>query len=136
MKMTLIFLTVTAYLPAILAASGMPLPLTPLELMGWAAFVAGIGGLAAGWRVSSHWPEIFKTGLHTMVLGVGLVLSTTYWTAGESVRQWTAIGLSGVLSLGGLATVDWAIDFARRKAEAQFRDTMQRAEGETEDSDP
>ena len=136
MKVALMFLTLAAYLPAILVAAGMPLPLTPLELMGWAAFVSAIGGIAAGWRVSSHWPEIVKTGLHTMVLGVGLVLSTTYWTAGESVRQWTAIGLSGVLSLGGLATVDWAIDFARRKAEAQFRETMQRADREKEDSDP
>ena len=137
MKVALMFLTLAAYLPAILVAAGMPLPLTPLELCMWAACVSAIGGFAAGWRVSDQWSEILKTALHTMVLGVGLVLSAAYWTVGgDPAMQWMAIGLSGVLSLGGLASIDWAVDLARRKAEAQFRDTMQRAEREKEDSDP
>lgn len=116
----LIALIAAAHVPVIASiAAGKPANMTPAEMVTWAAIVSALGGVAAAWRTSNHIPDLAKTGANTAVLGASLVLLSSYWTTQNTTLAWSAIGLSGIISLGGLATVDWLVATARRWLEAR-----------------
>ena len=41
------------------------------------------------------------------------------WAQGDPVKSWAVIGGCGILSLGGLGTIDWLTNLVKRKIEKQ-----------------
>ena len=113
-------------IPAVLTVIAVLEPLTPLQLIAYAAIVSAMSGWAAGWRVSDHWAVWLKTALNTAMMGVVLVLGSAYWTLQDPLAAWTAVGVSGAVALGGLAGVEWAWELFRRKAESKFNEHDER----------
>ena len=81
--------------------------LTTIEMVLWASVISFIGGVSAAYRNSTLLNDLLRSGLNTAVLGACLAFVSTYWTLSRPALAWLTIGLSGLLSLGGLATVDW-----------------------------
>lgn len=84
-------------------------PVFPVrDLVVYAAVISVLGGVASGVRQTRDWYVLLQYGLNTAVLGVSLVLMSRYWIGDDESASYAALGGVGVLSLGGLATVDWA----------------------------
>lgn len=89
--------------------------LTTLEMMMWASLISFIGGVSAAYRTSSFFSDLFRSGMNTMVMGACLAAISTYWTLDKPAFAWLVIGCSGILSLGGLATIDWLTKLIKQK---------------------
>jgi len=87
--------------------------LTTLEMVMWASVVSFIGGIAAAYRTSNIVNDIFKSGVNTGVMGGCLAFVATWFTLEKPALAWLSIGLSGILSLGGLATIDWVVSLSK-----------------------
>ena len=87
--------------------------LTTLEMVLWASIVSFIGGIAAAYRTSNILNDIFKSGVNTGVMGACLAFAATWFTLEKPALAWLFIGLSGILSLGGLATIDWVVSLSK-----------------------
>jgi len=94
--------------------------LTIRETVGWAIAISFIGGFCAAYRNTNNLNLMFKSALNTAVLGAVVGLCATYWTDDKPELSWIAIGLSGLLSLGGLASIDWVTKLAKRQAEKRL----------------
>ena len=111
-------LVLAGYLaPWILVAATdiVAVPMSPVEQAAWAAGVSFVGGLAAAWRTSNEYAVLTKTGVNTAILGVSIVMVSTYWTHDRPGLAYLVIGVSGLLSLGGLAAVDWAYEMTQKR---------------------
>jgi len=87
--------------------------LTTLEMILWASIISFIGGIAAAYRSSNSANDIFKSGVNTAVMGGSLAAVSTWFTLDKPNLTWVFIGLSGILSLGGLATIDWVVSLSK-----------------------
>ena len=87
--------------------------LTTLEMILWASVISFIGGIAAAYRSSNKANDIFKSGVNTAVMGGSLAAVSTWFTLDKPNLTWIFIGLSGILSLGGLATIDWVVSLSK-----------------------
>ena len=87
--------------------------LTTLEMILWASVISFIGGIAAAYRSSNKANDIFKSGVNTAVMGGSLAAIATWFTLEKPALTWLFIGLSGILSLGGLATIDWVVSLSK-----------------------
>ena len=105
--------------------------LSVVEMVAWSACVSMAGGIAAAWRETHQCSTIVKTGLNTAVFGVSIILLSSYWTSQSAPLAWSAIGASGILSLGGLAIVDWGVDLVKRRVEVRADEQDQRPPNET-----
>ena len=103
------------------AVSKLPTATEPtlVEQVAWAASISFIGGVSAAWRISDEWQVLLKSGLNTAILGISIVMVATHFTDDKPALQWGVIGVSGLLSLGGLATVDWAVKLTRKRVESR-----------------
>lgn len=98
--------------------------LSPGEMFGWAAVVSLIGGIAAAWR-NGNKPgvlDLLMVGLNTAVLGGCLAMVGYRWSSESPTLSWTIIGGCGILSLGGLAVVDWALSLAKSRIKKHVDD--------------
>ena len=91
--------------------------LTTLEMVLWASAISFIGGVSAAYRSSIKVNDLLRSGLNTAVMGSCLAFVSTFWTLDRPALAWLTIGLSGLLSLGGLATVDWVSRQLRKRFE-------------------
>jgi len=115
MKSLALVIAVYLFPVAQVIANGPATKLSVIELVAWAACVSMAGGMAAAWRESNQCSVIVKTGLNTMVFGISISLLSSHWTSQSASLAWSAIGASGLLSLGGLAIVDWAIALFQKR---------------------
>ena len=88
--------------------------LTTLEMILWASVISFIGGIAAAYRSTNAVNDIIKSGVNTGVMGGCLAAVATWFTLEKPALAWLFIGLSGILSLGGLATIDWVVSLSKR----------------------
>lgn len=89
--------------------------LTTLEMVMWASIISFVGGVSAAYRSSTIINDLLRSGLNTAVMGACLAFVSTYWTLDKPALAWLTIGLSGILSLGGLATVEWFSQTIRKR---------------------
>ncbi len=111
------------YFPAslLIAAIKMtPRELTIYETVGWAMVISFIGGMSAAYRTTNSVNDIFKSAINTTVLGACIALFATFWTIDRPGYAWLAIATSGLLSLGGLATIDWVQKTFKKQAEKRL----------------
>jgi len=97
---------------AAVAATAAPMPVR--ELITYATIISLLGGIASGIRHSKDWFVLLQYGLNTATLGVSVVLMSRYWIGDNDQATYAALGAAGILSLGGLATVDWASNILRK----------------------
>ena len=104
------------YLPAYttllaqwMAAQGLfsEVELTTMVMVMWASVISFIGGVSAAYRSSTLLNDLLRSGLNTAVMGACLAFVSTYWTLSRPTLAWITVGLSGLLSLGGLASIDF-----------------------------
>lgn len=107
--------------PLIAAADAVTM--SPLQMLAWAVGLSFMGGFAAAWRTKHDWQSLVKTGLNTSIFGASFVLVLAQWTMGDAVLAWSAIGVAGVLSLGGMAVVDWGVEQAKKRIGRKINDT-------------
>ena len=96
--------------------------LTITETVAWAMLISFIGGASAAYRTTNDLNILAKSALNTTVLGAVIALGATYWTLDHPAYNWLAIALSGLLSLGGLASIDWVIKVFRKQAEKKLQE--------------
>ena len=97
--------------------------LTSLEMILWASIISFIGGVSAAYRSSLKPNDLLRSGLNTAIMGGCLAAIATYVTLERPALAWLVIGLSGLLSLGGLATVDWVRQLAQKKFGKKINDS-------------
>lgn len=89
--------------------------MTQLELMAWAFGVSLAGGIASALRKRKVTAtDIVKVGVNTGVMGLSLALIASNFTDDPN-SNWLIIGVCGILSLGGISTVDWVEETIRNK---------------------
>lgn len=97
-------------------------PMSVHDCIAMAALISFIGSAASATRKTWDWQLLLQSGLNSAVLGVsGALLS--HAMIGESyTAQMTMLGVCGILSLGGLAVVDWAIGLVKSVVEKKVKD--------------
>ena len=95
-------------------------PLTVVEMVLWAAVLSLLGGVASSLRrADGNWRVMIQYGMNTAVLGASMTMVAHVWAQGDPVKSWAVIGGCGILSLGGLGTIDWLTNLVKRKIEKQ-----------------
>mgnify|MGYP006969552059 CR=1 FL=1 len=98
-------------------------PLSPLEMGLWATLIALIGGSASALRKGgASFSDCLKVGSNTALLGGSVALIGYYWCKDDSSLSFLLLGAVGFMSLGGLATIDWLHDLARKRVEKRIGD--------------
>lgn len=95
-------------------------PLTIVEMVVWAAVLSFVGGCASSMRrtdVERPILTLIQYGLNTGVMGASLAMMAWYWVAESPTMAWVIVGATGILSLGGLATIDAVVSVVRQRLE-------------------
>ena len=139
--MKLFCLVVIAYLlPALaIAASAGPVKMSLGEMLIGAGALAAAGGIAASFRIIDEATSVrdflkilMKTCINTTVFGLSFGLIAWYLTSESQVLAAVSIGLCGLLSLGGLLTVEWGHSLAKRWIQARIDERIITAKTEIE----
>lgn len=103
----------------VIAVTRSPMSLRDTLLM--AVVISFLGGVAAAIRQTRDWFILLQFGMNTAVLGAsGVMLS--HVAIGESYgAQLAAIGIVGILSLGGLSASDWVRSLLQRTIESRLK---------------
>ena len=92
------------------------------EMLTWAGIISFIGGFSSEWRRTNEWTHLTKAGLSTAVLGMGIVFVASNWATEYPGIVRMSVGFSAILSLGGLATVDWLHNLLKKRLEKEIDD--------------
>jgi hypothetical protein len=113
----MIFMIMTA--TNVIAVTQSPMSLRDTLLM--AVAISFLGGVAAAIRQTRDWFILIQFGMNTAVLGAsGVMLS--HIAIGESYgAQLAAIGIVGILSLGGLSASDWVRSLLQKTIESRLK---------------
>tara|TARA_R110000803_G_C11962283_1_gene318872 strand:+ start:739 stop:1131 length:393 start_codon:yes stop_codon:yes gene_type:complete len=105
------------FFPVALAAVVHELVLmTPLEMFGWAFAVSAFGGMASSMREKPTEPlAILRVGFNTAIMGCCLSMVGYKWTSEDPSAAWLVIGVCGILSMGGVASINWVLDRLKNK---------------------
>ena len=106
---------------ALLIAVG-PDPISIHDMVLYSAVLSALGGLASGTRVTRDVYLLLQHVLNCCVLGLSLSLLSIWWFGDNPTARWASLGGVGLVSLGGMKSVDWLLSMARRKFEAQYVD--------------
>ena len=103
----------------VVAVTQSPMSLRDTLLM--AVAISFLGGVAAAIRQTRDWFILIQFGMNTAVLGAsGVMLS--HIAIGESYgAQLAAIGIVGILSLGGLSASDWVRSLLQKTIESRLK---------------
>ena len=103
----------------VIAVTQSPMSLRDALLM--AVGISFLGGIAAAIRQTRDWFILVQFGMNTAVLGAsGVMLS--HMAIGESYKaQLAAIGVVGILSLGGLTASDWVRSLLKKTIEIRIK---------------
>jgi hypothetical protein len=103
----------------VIAVTQSPMSLRDTLLM--AVAISFLGGVAAAIRQTRDWFILIQFGMNTAVLGAsGVMLS--HIAIGESYgAQLAAIGIVGILSLGGLSASDWVRSLLQKTIESRLK---------------
>jgi hypothetical protein len=103
----------------VIAVTQSPMSLRDTLLM--AVAISFLGGVAAAIRQTRDWFILIQFGMNTAVLGAsGVMLS--HVAIGESYgAQLAAIGIVGILSLGGLSASDWVRSLLQKAIESRLK---------------
>lgn len=114
---------VVSLFPALVSA-----PITPVAMIGWCFFVSLLGGVAASLRKGTvDLFDVLKVGLNTGVMGGCLAMVATPWVRDNESFRWMIIGTCGILSLGGMATIDWVLDRFRQRIDRELKSDNSRS---------
>lgn len=94
---------------------------SPVMLIVWAAIISGVGGVANGMRKTRDWFSLLQSALNTGILGASLMLFAQYYTEGKPTLNLAALGFCGLISLGGMESVDFIVGLIRRKAKNEIQ---------------
>ena len=117
LKMLLMIICLAATADAVAVGVGC----SPLEISLYSGIISFIGGIAAASRqkgdatVQRH----VSYGINTMILGSSISLMGYPFVYNRPQYMFAFIGLSGGLSLGGLVTVDWAVNLLKKTVETK-----------------
>lgn len=89
--------------------------ISPFELVVYSAGISLIGGVVAATRQKSDpWVPV-NSGLNTMVMGASIAMIGYPLIHNYPEYLLAAVGVTGLLSLGGLKTVDWALGLLKQR---------------------
>lgn len=83
------------------------------EMFLWAGFVSLFAGMASAIRTkkaSREALDILRIGLNTAVMGTCVSMLAYRWVMTDGPLMWSVIGGVGMLSMGGLASIDLVRD--------------------------
>jgi hypothetical protein len=89
-------------------------PMTARERVLYCCVIALVGGMLAASRGSRKAVTIVRTGFETAVLGVCLALMADRWVRDDTSLSYAIIAASGLLGMGGKASVDWVLEWGRK----------------------
>jgi hypothetical protein len=96
-------------------------PMTLSETLILSVIISLLGGVAAAIRQTKDLFVLLQFSMNTAVLGVSGVM-VSHMAIGESYSaQLAAIGIAGILSLGGLSTIDWVRSLLQRGIESRIK---------------
>ena len=97
--------------------------LSPAEAILWAAMVSVIGGGFSSLRSGRFDKfDILTVAGNTGVLGACIAMVGVFWSREHPELHWPIVGAVGILSLGGLASVDYVQSHARKFAEKRIKE--------------
>lgn len=99
-----------------------PEPLSIHQMVGYAAILSALGGLASGTRVTRDVYLLIQHVLNCCVLGLSLSLLSIWVFKENPTARWATIGGVGLMSLGGMKSVDLLLSVAKQKFEARYVD--------------
>ena len=88
----------------------------------WAALVSFVSGLSAAYRKTININDLLRSAMNTAMMGGCLAAVASYFVLDKPALAWAVIGIVGLLSLGGLGIVDWAVSLAKSKVENKVKE--------------
>lgn len=110
-------MTLASFSPFVVASVTGEMPvMTPKEVFCWAFFVSAFAGMAAALREEPKEAlAILRVGLNTAVMGTCVSMVGYRWTATDPNTAWLLIGLCGILSMGGIASINWVVESVKKR---------------------
>lgn len=103
----------------VIAVTQTPMTLRDTLLM--AIAISFLGGIAAAIRQTRDWFILLQFGMNTAVLGASGVM-VSHLAIGDSYgAQLAAIGIVGIISLGGLTASDWVRSLLQKTIQLRLR---------------
>lgn len=93
----------------------------PAEMVMYSGAISLAGGFAAALRLNHDRRTTITYGVNTMVLGASLSLMGYAVFHNHQHYLIASVGVSGALSLGGLASVDWVFGLLKSRIEKKVK---------------
>ena len=105
-------------------------PLAPWQLAGFAAAVSVVGGIASAMRrAEGQMASLVMYGLNMGVLGGSTALMAYGWVENSATRCWTVIGAVGLLSLGGMQSIDFVLGLLKSRIKQEVKNEQPPSQG-------